>query len=86
MGTTCGSMLNAQVSGRTALIWAGYTGHADCARLLLNAGADKNAKNEVRANRSAASAVGRACGFEFVGFLCASSKRRFLFSKLKRLA
>ena len=35
--------------GMTALIWACYKGHADCARLLLDAGADKNAKNEVRA-------------------------------------
>ncbi len=35
--------------GNTALIWAGYKGHADCARLLLDAGADKNAKDKVRA-------------------------------------
>ena len=35
--------------GRTALICAGYNGHADCARLLLDAGADKNAANKVRA-------------------------------------
>ena len=29
---------------RTALIWAGYNGHADCVRLLLHAGADEDAK------------------------------------------
>jgi hypothetical protein len=34
--------------GRTALVWAAHCGHADCARLLLDAGADKNAKDEVR--------------------------------------
>ncbi len=36
-------------NGNTALIWAGYKGHKECARLLLDAGADKNAKNNVRA-------------------------------------
>ena len=35
--------------GMTALIGAGWLGRADCARLLLDAGADKNAKDEVRA-------------------------------------
>ena len=34
--------------GDTALIWAGFNGHADCARLLLDAGADKTAANKVR--------------------------------------
>jgi ankyrin repeat protein len=34
--------------GRTALIYAAIYTHADCARLLLDAGADKNAKNKVR--------------------------------------
>ena len=31
-------------------MFAARNGHADCARLLLDAGADKNAKNEVRAS------------------------------------
>ena len=30
--------------GQTALMWAAEKGHADCARLLLDAGADKKAK------------------------------------------
>jgi ankyrin repeat protein len=30
--------------GQTALMCAAESGHADCARLLLDAGADKNAK------------------------------------------
>ena len=36
----------------TALIYASDRGHADCVRLLLDAGADKNAKGPVRASRS----------------------------------
>ncbi len=36
--------------GRTALIGAAMKGHADCARLLLEAGADTNAKANVRAS------------------------------------
>ena len=43
--------------GWTALIVAGFHGHADCARLLLDAGADKDAKDEVRER-----AGGGACG------------------------
>ncbi len=34
--------------GRTALMWAAAEGHADCARLLLDAGADKEVKDQVR--------------------------------------
>ncbi len=34
--------------GSTALIWAAINGHADCARLLLNAGVDKSVKDTVR--------------------------------------
>ena len=37
--------------GRTALIWAATEGKADCVRLLLNAGADKEATDEVRVDR-----------------------------------
>ena len=29
-------------------MWAAEKGHADCVRLLLNAGADQDAKNNVR--------------------------------------
>ncbi len=36
--------------GRTALISAGFSGRVDCARLLLDAGADSNAKDNVRAS------------------------------------
>ncbi len=35
-------------SGYTALIRATENGHVDCVRLLLDAGADKNAKDVVR--------------------------------------
>jgi ankyrin repeat protein len=34
--------------GETALIMAAGEGHADCARLLLDAGADTRAKDRVR--------------------------------------
>ena len=44
--------------GRTALMGAAEYGHTDCARLLLDAGADKEVKEHVRARRSTASAVG----------------------------
>ena len=35
--------------GWTALMWAAGNDHADCARLLLDAGADTNVKGGVRA-------------------------------------
>jgi hypothetical protein len=35
-------------SGRTALIQAAQNGHTDCVRLLVQAGADKDAKDNVR--------------------------------------
>ena len=44
--------------GYTALIFAAMHGRADCVRLLLDAGADKDAKNEVRARGSACEALG----------------------------
>ena len=40
--------------GYTVLMLSAEKGHADCARLLLDAGADKEAKNHVRASWSAA--------------------------------
>ena len=43
--------------GWTALFLAAFEGHADCARLLLDAGADMNAKDDVRA--SAVRTLGR---------------------------
>ena len=46
--------------GETALILTASHGRADCARLLLDAGADKNAVDEVRA--SAGGGVRWRCG------------------------
>ena len=40
--------------GHTALISAALRGRADCVRLLLDAGADKEAKTEARVSRFAA--------------------------------
>ena len=34
--------------GCTALMWAAKDAHIDCVRLLVEAGADKDAKNKVR--------------------------------------
>ena len=34
--------------GWTALMWAAERGHADCVQLLIDAGADKDVRNEVR--------------------------------------
>ncbi len=48
-------------TGYTALIYAAIEGRAECVRLLLDAGADKEAADEVRASRSAVCASGRAC-------------------------
>lgn len=36
--------------GHTALMWAAQQGHTVCVRLLLEAGADKEARNVVRDN------------------------------------
>jgi hypothetical protein len=44
-----GTFLHSRVQfGMTALMPAASNGHADCARLLLDAGADKEAKDKVR--------------------------------------
>ena len=42
----------AQNGGHTALIWAGFNGHADCLRLLLDAGADKEVTDWVRVSQT----------------------------------
>ncbi len=34
-------------SGYTALFWAARRGHTECVRLLMQGGADKDAKDEV---------------------------------------
>ena len=55
--------------GSTALICAAAYGHAECARLLLDAGADKEVKcNEVRASAGwmACVALWSCCGDGFV--------------------
>jgi hypothetical protein len=50
VGFECCALLVAydMQGGYTALIWAAQEGHTDCARLLIDAGADKNAKIDVR--------------------------------------
>jgi hypothetical protein len=47
--------------GRTALILAAAFGHADCVRVLLDAGADKNVKSNVRVRAFACAVWSRAC-------------------------
>jgi hypothetical protein len=47
-------------TGWTVLMYAARGGHADCVRLLLDAGVDKSAVTIVRV-RSAASVAGRLC-------------------------
>ena len=43
----CGGESDSQ-SGYTALIEAASRGHADCVRMLVDAGADKDARDNVR--------------------------------------
>jgi hypothetical protein len=59
-------------NGSSSLMWAAACGHAVCVRLLLDAGADKEAKNNVRMQYSA-SAVECACVFEGMCFLVSCS-------------
>ena len=50
--TLCGCVKIDSQSGATALIWAASRGHTDCVRLLIDAGADKDAKaSAVRVGR-----------------------------------
>jgi ankyrin repeat protein len=57
--------MNAQY-GETPLMWAAEKGHADCARLLLNAGADKEAKSNVRRVGLPRLRLGPACDLVLV--------------------
>jgi hypothetical protein len=50
VGDSCGGESDSQW-GATALSNAAANGHADCARLLLDAGADKDSKSDVRVGR-----------------------------------
>ena len=59
MAAAC-SHTNVQ-TGWTALLWAGWNGHEDCARLLLDAGADKEAKASVRGRSRSASSIVCVC-------------------------
>ncbi len=50
-GHACGRHIGRRAQyGRTVLMYAAGEGREDCARLLLDAGADKNATNKVRAS------------------------------------
>jgi ankyrin repeat protein len=51
--------------GYTALMWAAGNGHADCVRLLIDAGADKEAKDHVRVGRCFVEAPSRLFLFFF---------------------
>jgi hypothetical protein len=54
--------------GYTALIYAAASCQTECLRLLLDAGADKDARDNVRVIGSVVSALGLVCGSGFVGF------------------
>ncbi len=64
----------AQLGGRTALMCAAENGHADCVRLMLDAGADKNAVDEVRAS-AACLACGPCCAGDGDGLVCERRRR-----------
>ncbi len=61
---TCGRhiLACAQYHGYTALICAGYNGQTVCVRLLLDAGADTEAKDRVRVSAGAGGGVGGGGG------------------------
>jgi hypothetical protein len=56
-----GTLIHCAQEGFTALIAAAREGHSDCVRVLLDAGADKNATDKVRAS------AGLECGPGCVG-------------------
>jgi ankyrin repeat protein len=45
----CGGAPAQDLDQRTPLHWASYNGHLECVRLLLERGADKEARDRVRA-------------------------------------
>jgi hypothetical protein len=60
-----------QEDGRTALMWATVNGHVECLRLLIDARANKEAKDKVRRR-----ILLECCAFFFLGF------RYFIFSSM----
>ena len=56
--------------GSTALICATQSGHAECVRLLIDAGADKEAKDVVRVGRCFADESSCFAQFSTFFFLC----------------
>ena len=56
VGVACGIGIHAQYD-KTALAGAADRGHADCVRLLLDAGADENVTNHVRVRVAASLAL-----------------------------
>ncbi len=73
-----GTRVRAQY-GNTALMFAAQYGHADCARLLLDAGADTNAQDKVRARAGvcASAFLRRRWGDDDGLLLCASVPLNF---------
>ncbi len=61
-------------SGLTAVMYAAAHGHLDCARLLLDAGADKNAKDNVRIG----SLRDVFCARMFGKFVCVDAGQNFV--------
>ncbi len=47
----CVAATNATQGGMRALMWAAANGHAGCVQMLIDAGADTEAKSKVRVGR-----------------------------------